>query len=151
MNNILITSGTSAFTQRVAELFPKSNIIFADSKPIPSVFLANGKYIAIPSSQKASFVHEMLAICLDLSIHKLLPLNDGELIPLAKNKILFEEYGITVLVPDLESLERLPKLINPTRADCPKIILREPMAGEQGVFGVFKVLENEELTLCCLK
>ena len=151
MNNILITSGTSAFTQRVAELFPKSNIIFADSKPIPSLFLTNGKYIVIPSPQKASFVHEMLALCLDLSIHKLLPLNEEELIPLAKNRLLFEEYEITVLVPDVESLKNIPKLINPTRADCPKIILREPKAYEKGVFGVFKAVENEELTLCCLK
>lgn len=151
MNNILITSGISAFTQRVAELFPENNIFFADSNPIPSVLLSSGKYLTIPSPEKASFIHEVLKLCLDLSILKLLPLSYEELMPLAKNRLLFEEYGISILVPDLESLENIPKLANPTRANCPEIILREPLSDERGVFGVFKDDEKGELTLCCLK
>lgn len=151
MNTILITSGVSAFTQRVAELFPENTVFLGDSNPIPSVFLSSWKYIAIPSPIKASFVHELLKLCLDLSIRKLLPLSEDELIPLAKNKLLFQEYGISVLVPDLGSLENIPKLINPTRANCPKIVLIEPVSDEQGDFGVFKDDEKEQLTLCCLK
>jgi hypothetical protein len=151
MNNILITSGMSAFAQRAAELFPESNIFFADSNPIPSVFLNSQKYRAIPSPEKASFIHELLKLCLDLSILKLLPLSDEELIPLAKNRLLFEEYGILILVPDLEYLETIPKLLNPTRTNCPKITLKELPFEKQGVFGVFKDDGKERLTLCCLK
>ena len=149
--NILITSGISAFAQRAAELFPENNIFFADSNPIPSVFLGTRKYLAIPSSEKASFIHELLKLCLDLSITKLLPLGCEELKPLAKNRLLFEEYGISVLVPDSENLETIPMLINPTRANCSEIVLKEFPLEKQGVFRVVLDNEKELLTLCCLK
>ena len=42
----------------------------------------------------------MLKLCLDKGCHKLLPLGKIELQPLQEARILFEEYGITVLMPD---------------------------------------------------
>lgn len=149
--NILITSGISAFAQRAAELFPESNIFFADSNPIPSVFLGARKFFAIPSSEKTSFIHELLKLCLDLSIAKLLPLDYEELKPLAENRLLFEEYGISILVPDPENLNTIAMLVNPTRANCPKIALKEFPKEKQGVFQVVLDNEKELLKLCCLK
>ena len=151
MERILITSGNSAFSQRVAKLFPEMDLFFADSKPIPTPFVKSGKYISIPSPEKASFVHEVLKVCLDLSIDKLLPLNDSELMPLAKSSALFEEYGIMILVPEVERLKNIPKIINPTRATCPELIVKHPTLNDQGISGVFKTGTEGELILCCLK
>jgi hypothetical protein len=150
MENVLITSGISAFTQRVSKLFTGRNLFFADSNPIPTPFLNTGKYVAIPSPEKSSYVHEVLKVCLDLAINKVLPLRKGEHLPLAKSKVLFEEYGIVILLPDLENLERISKLINPTHSNCPKIILKEQVLNDSDSLGVFAVNEDKEWALCCV-
>lgn len=150
MENVLITSGISAFTQRVAKLFAEKNVVFADSKPIPTPFLNTGKYVAIPSPDKSSYVHEVLKVCLDLSINKVLPLGKDEHLPLAKSRVLFEEYGIVILLPDLENLESIPKFINPSRSNCSEIILREQVPEDFGFFGVFAANEDREWSLCCV-
>lgn len=151
MERILITSGISAFSQRVAKLFPEEDLFFADSSPIPAPFIKSGRYISIPSPEKASFVHEILKACLDLSINKLLPLKETELMPLAKNSALFEEYGIVILVPGFESLNNIPKLINPTRTNCNELIVKQSVYDKSGIYGVFKKGDQGELTLCCLE
>ncbi len=150
MERTLITSGTSAFSQRVAKLFPEEDLFFGDSRPIPAPFIKSGRYIPIPSPEKASFVHEILKVCLDHSITKLLPLNEEELMPLAKNNALFEEYGITILVPKVVVLDNIPRLINPTRANCVEIIIKQSVYDKSGISGVFKVGDQGELILCCL-
>lgn len=149
MERILITSGISAFSQRVAKLFSDEDLLFADSSPIPAPFINSGKYISIPLPEKASFVHEVLKVCLDHSITKLLPLKEAELMPLAKSSALFEEYGILILVPRVESLNTISKIINPTRVNCPEIkVKQQAMHNGQNISGVFK---KEEIILCCLK
>lgn len=149
MTRTLITSGTSAFSQRVAKLFLDENLLFADSSPIPAPFINSGKYIPIPLPDKASFVHEVLKVCLDHSITKLLPLKEGELMPLAESSALFAEYGILILVPSVESLNTISKIINPTRINCPEITIKQQvMHNGQKINGVFK---KNEIALCCLK
>lgn len=152
MERVLITSGISAFSQRVAKLFPDGELFFADSSPIPAPFIKSGKHIPIPSPEKATFIHEVLKICLDLSITKLLPLKEGELMPLAKSIALFEEYGVSILVPSVESLNTISKVINPTRVNCPEIIVKQQaMHNEQNISGIFKKWDEGEIILCCLK
>ncbi|HLT42007.1 MAG TPA: hypothetical protein VKZ95_04820 [Sphingobacteriaceae bacterium] len=148
MENVLITSGISAFAQRVAKLFAEKNLVFADSKPIPTPFINTGKYVAIPSPDKSSYVHEVLKVCLDLSINKVVPLGKDEYLPLARSKVLFEEYGIVVLLPDLENLADIPKLINPTRVNSPKIVLKERVPEDLGVFGIYSANDDREWSLC---
>lgn len=152
MERVLITSGISAFSQRVAKLFPGEELFFADSNPIPAPFIKSEKYIPIPSPEKASFVHEVLKVCLDLSITKLLPLKEDELMPLAKSSALFEEYGISILVPSVESLKTISKIINPTRVNCAEIMVKQhAMHNEQSISGIFKKGDEGEIILCCLK
>lgn len=148
MENILITSGLTSFAQRVAKLFPEENVFFADANSIPDFFLQKGKYATIPSSDTASFLHEVLKTCLDLSIDKLVPLGESELIALAKSRALFEEYGIILLIPSLERLENISKLIDPTPINSAEIKLGGPNPEDYGVF----TIDNEgHFALCCIK
>lgn len=117
---MLITQGTTAFAQRVAKNFtanhPDARYSFASSAEIPNVLVASGRYKAIPTSDHPAFIHELLKLALDEGADYLLPLGRDEAVGLSGSKLLFREYGIDVLVPDLERIEGLPILENPPRS-----------------------------------
>lgn len=148
MRNILITSGVSALAQRVSKLLPECQLFFADANAIS--FLKGEKYRAIPSSNKSAFVHEVLKLCLDLSIDTLIPLGANELLPLAKSSVLFEEYGITLLLPTTEELSTIQKVENPNRQDYPELVIHSGADVDLKTKGVFALKENGEWGLCCV-
>lgn len=58
-----------------------------------------GDYRQIPTAVNPTFAHELLKLCLDEGYTHVLPLGKSELQPLNETRVLFEEYGITVLLP----------------------------------------------------
>jgi len=155
MEKILVTGGVSAFAQRVITLFPHDQFVLADSHAIPSPLLQSGNYIQIPAPDEPVFVHELLKRCLDLGISLVIPLRKGELLPLAQSKPLFEEYGIIILLPDIDHLQELPILSNPTHRNCPHILANKskvaPHDGEPAILpGIYGHGENGEYLLCCI-
>lgn len=64
----------------------------------------------IPNETSASYAHELLAFCLDKGIEEVIPLKELEIKALSEAKVLFAEYGINLLIPDLLQLKKMPGL-----------------------------------------
>ena len=61
----------------------------------------------IPAANSTSFSHLLLAQCLDLNIEVVYPLKRFEILALAEARLLFDEYGVKVMVPDKLVAENL--------------------------------------------
>lgn len=151
MINVLITSGTSAFSQRVAKMLPNCRHFFADSSAIPAPLLNTGKYKSIPNAEKNTYVHEVLKVCLDLAIDMLIPLGKDEILPLANSEMLFTEYGVTLLLPPVELLEDFSIVVNPSRSDYPEVFINAKDDQHYPSKGVFVMDETKGLLLCCVR
>jgi hypothetical protein len=123
MKKILITFGTRPLAMRIAKkLSNRFEVLYASSEEIPELLLKSGNYVSIPKGLLPTFAHELLKLSLDQQVDYVLPLGGFELEPLAEAKVLFEEYQISVLVPDKDILEAFPIIENPP-ADLPYVLL----------------------------
>jgi len=114
--SILLTQGISPFTQRIAaRYFPQWQLVFASSADIPQPLLDAGHHVAIHNPNHASFIHELLKVCLSQQVGYLLPLDREEAMVLSGAKVLFQEYGIQLLVSDPEIIGGLPEMLQPPR------------------------------------
>ena len=96
--NILLTQGTTALAQRVANGVLKNwPVILASSDPIPDVLLRSGNVKRIPSANHITFIHELLKLALDQNMHYVLTLDPLEQEQLQNAKPLFNEYDIELL------------------------------------------------------
>lgn len=66
--------------------------------------------LLIPSADSSSYAHELLSFCLNKDIQQVIPLRKKEVEALAEAKVLFAEYGIELLIPDLLQLKALKNL-----------------------------------------
>ena len=99
MNKILITYGTQPFAQRVGRLLSSAfTVVYASSELFPDLLLKQSHH-RIPRGSHTSFAHEILKLCLDQGIEVLLPLGKMEVKSIHEARVLFEEYGISVLLP----------------------------------------------------
>lgn len=98
MPHILITYGTRPLAQRLQRFVQQHLVSFASCEEIPSVFAS--KYHSIPHPANPVFAHELLKLSLDLNIDYILPLHPNELTTLKDTQVLFDEYGIQILVPE---------------------------------------------------
>lgn len=146
MNKVLITGGLSALAQRVAKNFENEHVFFADSNAMPTLF--KNKFVRIPDVQKVSFVHELLALCLDLSIKYLIPLKNKEILALITSKSLFEEYGIILCLPEKNELAKLDVIIEPSRSAYPDLIVNTDANGPVSMLGVYVTIKGEDVALC---
>lgn len=106
--NILFTSSGRrvALLNYFKQVFQQQNIngkiITADLKNnAPSAYFSD-KHLIVPRICSPNYLEELLRICKQESIHLIIPLIDTELILLAKNRHLFEEVGVKVLVSGVE-------------------------------------------------
>ncbi|WP_036691877.1 hypothetical protein [Pedobacter glucosidilyticus] len=101
MKKVLITAASNANAYQLAYHLPHHEILFADTE---------GQKIIIPDGNKSSFAHELLSLCLDLDITLVFPLKLSEQKALAEAKVLFEEYGISLALPDLIQAQKIHQL-----------------------------------------
>lgn len=95
--NILITGATTARAfQLERQLNRPDEIILADSAELPAFLLKSKRFLKIPGENSPSFVHELLALCLDEHIDEVYPLKEHEVEALNNARQLFEEYGIRI-------------------------------------------------------
>jgi hypothetical protein len=97
---ILITGGKSATTLKLLKAYQGDEIVLADYGDIPSFSSANYKFITLGEVNDA-IAHNILNICLDYGIDAILPVHEFEINPIAKAKVLFEEFNIQVLLPEV--------------------------------------------------
>lgn len=157
MKKILITFGTRPLAMRIAKrLGSDFEVIYASSEDIPELLLKSGNYAKIPKGLLPTFAHEVLKLSLDRQVNYVLPLGGFELEPLSEAKVLFEEYQISVLVPDKDLLETIPVMENPP-ADLPyKLLvngrsLLDSTILERSLDGLFVTSDSgEDLALICV-
>jgi hypothetical protein len=157
MKKILITFGTRPLAMRIAKrLGADFEILYASSEDIPELLLASGKYAKIPKGLLPTFAHEILKLSLDQEVDYVLPLGGFELEPLATAKVLFEEYQISVLVPDNHLLETIPVMENPPADLSYKLLskgnnLLDSTRFERPLDGLFAASDSgEDLALICV-
>jgi hypothetical protein len=91
--NILITAATSADAQRLKNKLAPAPVILGDYHDLPEFM----KMIRLPNPASASYVHEMLTLCLDKQIDKVYALTNEEIALLKRAEQLFNEYGIAIV------------------------------------------------------
>ncbi len=101
LKKTLITAASNATAYQLAYHLLHHEILFADTKD---------QKLIIPEGNKLSFAHELLSLCLDLDITLVFPLKLSEQKALAEAKVLFEEYGITLALPDLIQTQKINPL-----------------------------------------
>ena len=75
----------------------------ADYGDIPSFPSAQYKFITLRDVNDA-IAHNILNICLDYGVDMVLPLHEFEINPIAKSTVLFQEFNIQVLLPELTDI-----------------------------------------------
>ncbi|WP_400262380.1 hypothetical protein ACFX5U_02150 [Sphingobacterium sp. SG20118] len=155
---ILITFGTRGLGQRIAKLLgDKFDIFFASSEEIPSLLIGSGKYFKVPTGLMPTYAHEILKISLDNQIDYILPLGGFEFEPLAEAKVLFEEYGIKVIVPaqdvlqDYFIIENPPKDLSLTILVNGKSLIDDFSTPDTRLDGLFVVSDSgDDFALCAV-
>ncbi|MFD2968127.1 hypothetical protein [Sphingobacterium bambusae] len=100
MHKLLITYGTRPFAQRIGKVLAAAfECHYASSESFPELLL-KGNFRKIPTGANPTFAHELLKLALDEDYRYVLPLGKMELQVLHETRVLFEEYGISLLLPD---------------------------------------------------
>ncbi len=97
---ILITSASFSTAYKLERSLNESPVYFAEQIEMPVI--PGKKYIRIPEVSSPVFTSEILKICLDNQIVKIYPLRKAEIRELLKADQLFQEYGITIIIPSNE-------------------------------------------------
>lgn len=96
MTTILVTGAVSAVAFRVRSFLTEKNIVMGDYMPLPPV----QQLLALPSPSSSTYLHEFLTFCLERQISTVIPIRRSELLQLVNAKALFDDYGITLHVPE---------------------------------------------------
>ncbi|MGJ1195364.1 hypothetical protein ACR777_01020 [Sphingobacterium spiritivorum] len=154
---LLITYGTRGLAQRIARLMEnRISVQLASSEDIPGILVTSGKVIQIPAGGQSTYAHEVLKVSLDQDISYILPLGKDEVSVLAEAEVLFEEYGIRLLLPGKELMPDIFVLENPDKDMAINILLdgKDLLSGEQirnnGLSGAFVLSDSGEEQALCL-
>lgn len=108
MNNILITSASrkvSLVRNFKKALSNKGKIIAADINPeSPALYFADD-YLIVPRSDDPNFINFIVDFCKNNSIKLIIPTRDEELPLFSKNKGIFDDIGVKIMVSNVETIE----------------------------------------------
>jgi hypothetical protein len=100
--SILITAANAAQAYQLKSILnADADVALGDYLEIPKLMVTLGRMIKTPDPNGNTFVHEMLALCLDKGINKVYALRRAELLPLAQARQLFTEFDIALYVPSI--------------------------------------------------
>jgi hypothetical protein len=151
---VLITAASHAEAYKIERLLQLPDVIFADHGELPHLSFSGRKFIRIPQGNSASYAHELLTLALNSSIDRIIPLYADEVLPLAEARLLFAEYGISVLVPSLLWVKQHPhqgrnRLSEPVVIENGKVIAGQLPLGsvlpDENFSGVFQVESDEDI------
>lgn len=103
--NILISSAgrrvslVRAFRKELKKAYPKAKVFASDADPQLSAacHVADG-YFKVPMVTHPDYPGSLIAQCKERDIKLLIPTIDAELLPMARNRALFEKNGIQVVI-----------------------------------------------------
>jgi len=110
----LITGGKSAQALKILKAFTADQVLLGDYGDMPSFASAQYQFVSLGERNDETIAHTLLNACLDQEADRLLPLYQFELEAVMRSAILFEEFNIHVLLPDLISF---PHYLADTVAD----------------------------------
>ena len=102
---ILITGGNNAKALKLIKAFPTHFVLLADYGEVPAIITAQYAFTTLGILNKESIAHILLNFCITEGIDCIIPLHHFEVEPLAKSAVLFNEYGIQVLLPNADVLQ----------------------------------------------
>ena len=103
--NILITGAKNAKVLKLIKAFPNDFLLFGDYGEVPTVTTAQYRFATLGKKNEESIAHILLAFCLSEAIDIIIPTLRFEIPQLVKAKLLLEEYGIQLLLPDAKELK----------------------------------------------
>jgi hypothetical protein len=104
----LITGGKSSQALKLLKAFPGDQVLLADYGETPSFSSAKYQFVSLGEKNEDTIAHNLLNACLDQEADRLLPLYIFELEAVVKSLVLFEEFNIHVLLPDLVTFPQYP-------------------------------------------
>ncbi|MNK55032.1 carbamoyl phosphate synthase-like protein [compost metagenome] len=96
---ILITGGKTATALKLIKAFNNAEIILGDYGDMPNISTSSYSFAELGKWNADILAHNLLTKCLDNGVDLLLPLYEAEITALSKSLVLFDEFGIKVLVP----------------------------------------------------
>ena len=96
---ILITGGKTVTALKLTKAFEGSEVVLGDYGDIPSIATNAYSFVALGVWNDDVLAHNLLTKCLDYGVDMLVPLYEAEINALAKSLVLFEEFGLNVLLP----------------------------------------------------
>lgn len=169
--NILFTSSgrrvelVKHFRNTMKKMGIEGKILTTDLKDSSPAGKVSDVHIIVPRVTSDEYIPQLIELCKENEIDLLIPLIDTELIILARNKSLFEEIGVKLLISDLKTHEicndkiLTAKFFEQNNIDAPKVysikeqlsnfqstskLLIKPAKGSSGI-GVHKIKTLEEL------
>lgn len=103
---ILITGGKSAATLKLLKAFTDDHILLADYGDMPSFSSAAYQMHSLGTRNDDTTAHNLLNNCLDEGVEMILPLHPFEIDAVSRSIVLFEEFGISVLLPEISKLDQ---------------------------------------------
>ena len=97
---ILITGGKTATALKLIKAFNDAEILLGDYGDMPKINTHNYSFAELGNWNADVLAHNLLTKCLDNGVGVLLPLYEAEIIALSKSMVLFEEFGLKVLLPE---------------------------------------------------
>lgn len=108
MNNILITSASRkvSLVRNFKNAIGGNGKIYAADINVesPALYFAD-KYLIVPRSDDPNFIDFIIDFCKNNEVKLIIPTRDEELILFSKNKSLFDEIGVKLMVSDVETIE----------------------------------------------
>ena len=111
---ILITGGNSSIALKLLKAFSQHEVILGDYGDVPAFSSPNYTLVSLGEKNEDTLAHTLLNCCLDNGVDMILPLHEFELMPVAKTKVLFNEFNIEVLLPEAEAIG---KFVRPNKHD----------------------------------
>jgi hypothetical protein len=99
----LITGGKSAQALKILKAFTNDQVLLGDYGDMPSFASTQYQFVSLGEKNEETIAHTLLNACLDQEADRLLPLYQFELEAVMRSSILFKEFNIHVLLPDLIS------------------------------------------------
>jgi len=97
---ILITGGKTATALKLVKAFDHVEILLSDYGEMPTISTSSYAFASLGKWNADVLAHNLLTKCLDNGVDFLLPLYEAEIVALAKSLVLFDEFGLKVLLPE---------------------------------------------------
>lgn len=114
---ILLTGGNSAVALKLLKAFTSYQVVLADYGDVPIFATKDYKFISLGIKNEDVLAHTLLNYCLDEGVDAILPIHHFEIEALAKSAVLFNEFNIALLLPNVFELSKYFAIGQPNKAD----------------------------------